>query len=83
VLTVRGDSNNIGDVRRALAAVAELAIRTNAAAVGITHFTKGTSGRNPLERVTGSLGFGAAPRIVLAAIGWPSQSSMPRRSWLQ
>ena len=34
--------------------------------VGVTHFTKGTSGKNPVERVTGSLGFGALPRIVMA-----------------
>jgi hypothetical protein len=35
--------------------------------LGITHFTKGTQGRDPIERITGSLAFGALPRIVLAA----------------
>jgi putative DNA primase/helicase len=33
--------------------------------LGITHFSKGTAGSNPLERVTGSLAFGAVARIVL------------------
>jgi hypothetical protein len=37
------------------------------AAVGITHFSKGTVGRDPVERVTGSVAFGALARIVLAA----------------
>ncbi|MHB8249070.1 MAG: hypothetical protein ACYDCX_09350 [Acidithiobacillus sp.] len=35
---------------------------------GITHFTKGTAGRDPLERVTGSLAFGAFARVVWATI---------------
>jgi putative DNA primase/helicase len=34
--------------------------------LGITHFSKGTTGRDPLERVTGSIAFGALARIVLA-----------------
>jgi hypothetical protein len=67
VLTVSGKANDNGDVRRGLAPLVELAERTKAAALGITHFTKGTAGRNPVERVTGSLGFGAAARVVLAA----------------
>ena len=29
------------------------------ALLGITHFSKGTSGRDPTERITGSLAFGA------------------------
>jgi hypothetical protein len=66
VLTVRGDSNSNADVRRGLAPVVQLAERMTAAALGITHFTKGTAGRNPVERVTGSLGFGAAARVVFA-----------------
>jgi putative DNA primase/helicase len=44
----------------------ELAADLGAALIGITHFTKGTSGRDPLERVTGSLAFGALARIVMA-----------------
>jgi len=35
--------------------------------IGVTHFTKGTSGREPIERITGSLAFGALARIVMVA----------------
>jgi hypothetical protein len=35
--------------------------------LGVTHFTKGTADRDPIERVTGSLAFGALPRIVWGA----------------
>jgi putative DNA primase/helicase len=35
--------------------------------LGISHFSKGTAGRDVLERVTGSLAFGALARVVLAA----------------
>jgi hypothetical protein len=35
--------------------------------LGITHLTKGTAGKDPTERVTGSLAFGAVARIVMLA----------------
>ncbi|MEW6038534.1 MAG: hypothetical protein AB1648_09835 [Pseudomonadota bacterium] len=35
--------------------------------LGISHFSKGSAGRDPLERVTGSLAFGALARLVFAA----------------
>lgn len=73
VLAVRGDSNTNGDVRRGLMPLVELAERTGAAAIGVTHFSKGTTGRNPVERVTGSLAFGAAARIVLVAAKLPAE----------
>jgi len=66
VNAVAGDSHKNGEVRRALAPMVELAADLGAALIGITHFTKGTSGRDPLERVTGSLAFGALARIVMA-----------------
>ena len=62
----KGDSNNNGDVRRGLQPLVDLCERVKAAAIGISHFTKGTDGRDPLERVTGSLAFGATARIVFA-----------------
>jgi putative DNA primase/helicase len=37
------------------------------AALGITHLTKGTAGRDPIERITGSLAFAAGPRLALMA----------------
>jgi putative DNA primase/helicase len=35
--------------------------------MGVTHFTKGTEDRDPVERVTGSLAFGALPRCIWGA----------------
>ena len=66
VSAVAGDSHKNSEVRRALQPVVDLAGRIGAAVVGITHFTKGTQGREPLDRVTGSLAFGALARVVLA-----------------
>jgi hypothetical protein len=67
VNAVAGDSHKNGEVRRALAPLVELAQRHDIAVLGISHFSKGTGGREPLERVTGSLAFGALARIVLVA----------------
>ena len=36
-----------------------------AVVLGISHFSKGTMGHDPLERVTGSIAFSALPRVVL------------------
>jgi putative DNA primase/helicase len=44
----------------------DLAAALNATLLGITHFTKGTGGKDTTERVTGSLAFAALARIVLA-----------------
>lgn len=66
VSAVAGDSHKNAEVRRALAPLLAFAENIGAALLGITHFTKGTSGRDPLERVTGSLAFGAVARVVWA-----------------
>lgn len=66
VSVVKRDSNNNGDVRRALQPLIDLATKYNIAIIGISHFSKGTLGKVGLERVTGSLAFGAAARLVLA-----------------
>lgn len=44
---------------------ADLAEDYGLAIVGITHVNKGTVGKSPIDRVTGSLAFAAVPRIVL------------------
>ena len=67
VSAVSGDAHKSNDVRRGLQPLADLAARTEAAIIGISHFSKGTSNRDPVERVTGSIAFGAAARIVLGA----------------
>lgn len=64
VSAVRGDSHKNAEVRRDLQPVVDFCAKYRCAGVGISHFTKNTAGRNPLDRVTGSLGFGALPRMV-------------------
>lgn len=61
------NSHNNAETRNALQPVIDFAEATKAAVVGITHFTKGTAGKDPTERITGSLAFGALARIVLVA----------------
>jgi hypothetical protein len=68
VSAVSGDSHKNAETRRSLAPLVELAAKLDAALVGITHFSKGTQGRDPLERVTGSLAFGALARIVFSVM---------------
>lgn len=67
VSAVAGDSHKNAEVRRALQPLADLAAEVGAALIGITHFSKGTSGRDPTERITGSLAFGALARVVMIA----------------
>lgn len=67
VSAVSGDSHKSAEVRRALQPLVDLADRRGIALLGITHFSKGTGGRDPVERITGSLAFGALARVVLVA----------------
>jgi putative DNA primase/helicase len=65
VSVVSGDDHKNGLVRRALEALAALCEELGCAVLGISHFSKGTGNRDPLERVTGSLAYGAYARVVL------------------
>ena len=67
VSAVLGDSHKNTEVRRALQPLVDLGSFLNAAVLGISHFSKGTAGRDPTERVTGSVAFGAVARIVMVA----------------
>jgi hypothetical protein len=67
VSAVAGDSHKNSEVRRALQPLADLGASMRCAIVGITHFSKGTGGRDPVERLTGSLAFGALARVVMVA----------------
>jgi hypothetical protein len=67
VTAVAGDSHRNAEVRRDLAPLVRFGHQLHAAVLGISHFSKGTGGREPLDRVTGSLAFGALARIVLGA----------------
>ena len=71
VAAVSGDSHKNAEVRRSLQPLVELAQARGIAVLGISHFSKGTQGRDPTERVTGSLAFGALARVVLATAKLP------------
>jgi putative DNA primase/helicase len=61
------DNGNNAAHREKLQPLVDFAKEFNCAVVGITHFTKGTIGKDPVSRVTGSLAFGALARIVMVA----------------
>lgn len=65
VSAISGDSHKNAEVRRGLQPLADLAASLKVCLLGITHFSKGTQGREPIDRITGSLAFAAAARIVL------------------
>lgn len=67
VSAIAGDSHKNAEVRRGLQPLVDLATSMRCALLGITHFSKGTGGRDPVERLTGSLAFGALARVVLVA----------------
>jgi putative DNA primase/helicase len=65
--TVSGDGNKNTDVRRGLQPTVDIAEKIECSMLGITHFTKNSKGSSALDRVTGSLAFGALARMVLVA----------------
>ena len=65
VSAVSGDSHKNTEVRRGLQPLVDLAAEMKCVLLGITHFSKSTQGRDPVERITGSLAFGAFARVVL------------------
>jgi len=67
VNAVAGDSHKNSETRRSLQPIVDLAEQLDASVLGISHYTKGTQGRDPIERVTGSIAFGAVPRIIMGA----------------
>jgi putative DNA primase/helicase len=81
VSAIIGDGHRANDVRRGLQPLVDLAQSLDCAVLGITHFSKGSTGRDPLERVMGSQAFGALARVVLVAAkeAGSDQDSPPRR----
>ncbi len=73
VSAIAGDSHKSADVRRGLQPLVRFAERTGCAVLGISHFSKGTAGKDPVERVTGSIAFGALARLVLATAKVPEE----------
>jgi putative DNA primase/helicase len=78
VSAVTGDSHKNTETRRGLQPVVDLAAELDCAVLGITHLSKNTGGREPLERVAGSIAFGAVARVVLATVK-PADTEAPRR----
>jgi len=68
VSAIKGDSHKNAEVRNGLQPLVNFGEATGCAIVGISHFSKGTAGRDPVERVTGSLAFGALARLVFATV---------------
>lgn len=66
VVIVQKDNNSVSDVRRALYPLQKLAEKHHCVILGIQHFNKGSKGKDPVERITGSGAWSQAPRIVLA-----------------
>ena len=78
VSAVSGDSHKNAEVRRSLQPLVDLAAEMDCAIYGVTHFTKGTAGRDPIERVTSSLAFGALTRVVTVAMKLPEGGDHPK-----
>jgi putative DNA primase/helicase len=79
VSAVLGDSHKNTEVRRALQPLVDLAAALDCAVVGVSHFSKGSAGRDPTERVTGSIAFGAVARVVLVAAKVRDEDGNERR----
>jgi energy-coupling factor transporter ATP-binding protein EcfA2 len=73
VSAVTGDSNKNAEVRRGLQPLVDAAGQLGAAVLGISHFSKGTAGRDVVERITGSVAFGAVARVALATAKLPDE----------
>lgn len=83
VSVITGDSHKNAEVRRGLQPLVDMASLMGFAVLGITHFTKGTSGGEPIERITGSLAFGALARIVLVATKQQNKDNCDTRLFLR
>lgn len=78
VAVINGDSHKNSETRRDLQPVVSLAEQLDVAVLGITHLSKGSTGREPLERVMGSIAFAAVARVVLATVK-PRDRRLPHR----
>jgi putative DNA primase/helicase len=77
VMAIAKDSHKNAETRRDLQPIVNLAADLKAALLGVTHFTKGTEGRSPIDRVTGSLAFGALARVVMVAAKKQDEDDKP------
>ena len=68
ISAISGSANSNAAVRESLGKLNNICIRHQCAILGIHHLNKYSKGKSPLERVTGSLAFGAFPRVVMVAV---------------
>jgi putative DNA primase/helicase len=85
VSAVGGDSHKAAEVRRSLQPAVDLGHRLGCGVLGISHFAKSSAGRDPVERVIGSVAFAALARVVLVAAKdrAPEGGGEPRRLLLR
>jgi putative DNA primase/helicase len=74
VATSKLDSHRNAETRRDLQPLVDLGEQTKAVILGIHHLTKRSENDDPLDRVSGSLAYGAAPRMVLLSAIDPAQA---------
>jgi putative DNA primase/helicase len=79
VSAVAGDSHKNAEVRKGLQPLVDLAREFRCAVLGVTHFSKGTTGHDPVERITGSLAYAALARIVMVAAKQEAQDDRLER----
>jgi hypothetical protein len=77
VSATSADSHKNSETRRGLQPLVDMANSLDAALLGITHFTKGSETRSPIDRVTGSVAFGALARIVMVAAAKSAEEGEP------
>jgi putative DNA primase/helicase len=82
VSAITGDSHKNAEVRRGLQPLVDLGMQLHAAVLGVTHFSKGTSGRDPVERITGSLAFAALARLVIVTAKQEAEGEREERRLL-
>lgn len=82
VSAIAGDSHKNADVRRGLQPLVDMGMQLGAAVLGVTHLSKGTAGRDPAERITGSIGFVALARVVFLTVRQQADGDEPARRLL-
>ncbi len=82
VSAIAGDSHKNAEVRRGLQPLVDVAGQLRCALLGVTHFSKGTAGREPTERITGSLAFGALARLVMVTAKQEAEGERAERRLL-
>jgi hypothetical protein len=82
-LVVKGDSHKNVETRVGLQPFADLCGAIGACGLGLHHLTKFTAGGDPLERVSGSLAFGALPRCVWIAARYLNGDENAKRALMR